>query len=224
MEYEDNELVLRSDDHLLIAQIENNKKIQPYITKKIDSATLVIDSGMRGHIKHALLKVGFPVEDLAGYVKGTNLDFHLKSVTLKGKEFSVRQYQKDASDIFYAGGSAAGGSGVIVLPCGAGKTVVGMAVMNKVKCETLILTTNITAVRQWKTELIDKTNLDESMIGEYTGKVKEIRPVTISTYQILTHRKSNKEEFQHFKLFDSKDWGLIIYDEVHLSCRHLFLE
>ena len=213
---ENENLVLRSEDHILITEIENSKKIMPYITGKIDFNTLVIDPGTRGHIKHALLKVGYPVEDLAGYVDGAFLDFKLKSTSKKGKEFSLRKYQKDAGDIFYAGGSAAGGSGVIVLPCGAGKTIVGMGAIDKLRCETLILTTNITAVRQWKDELIDKSNLDENMVGEYTGEIKEIKPITISTYQILTHRKGKDTEFPHFKLFNSKDWGLIIYDEVHL--------
>jgi len=160
---ENENLVLRSEDHILITEIENSKKIMPYITGKIDFNTLVIDPGTRGHIKHALLKVGYPVEDLAGYVDGAFLDFKLKSTSKKGKEFSLRKYQKDAGDIFYAGGSAAGGSGVIVLPCGAGKTIVGMGAIDKLRCETLILTTNITAVRQWKDELIDKSNLDENM-------------------------------------------------------------
>jgi DNA excision repair protein ERCC-3 len=213
---ENGELVLRSDDYLIVTEIENNKKINPYVIRKINANALVIDLGMRGHIKHALLKVGFPVEDLAGYVDGTYLDFQLKTSTSKGKGFDLRKYQKDAADIFYASGSAAGGSGVVVLPCGAGKTIVGMGVINKVKCETLILTTNITAVRQWKDEIADKSNIDKSMIGEYTGEIKEIRPITVSTYQILTHRKSSDASFQHFKLFNSKNWGLIIYDEVHL--------
>ena len=213
---ENESLVLKSEDHILITEIENSKKIIPYITGKIDSNTLRIDPETRGHIKHALLKVGYPVEDLAGYVDGAFLDFKLNSTSKKGKEFSLRKYQNDAVDIFYVGGSAAGGSGVIVLPCGAGKTIVGMGAINKLRCATLILTTNITAVRQWKEELIDKSNLDPDMVGEYTGEVKEIRPITISTYQILTHRKGKYTEFPHFKLFNSKDWGLIIYDEVHL--------
>lgn len=213
---ENNNLILKSDDFLIITEIEHSKKIQPYILGKIDLNTLVIDPNMRGHIKHALLKIGFPVEDLAGYVDGTPLDFRLRTITKKGKEFSLRKYQKDAVDIFYASGSAAGGSGVIVLPCGAGKTIVGMGVMDKLKSETLILTTNITAVKQWKEELLDKSNLDENMIGEYTGEVKEIKPVTISTYQILTHRKNKEMEFPHFEIFNSKNWGLVIYDEVHL--------
>ncbi len=213
---ENEKLVLKSDDHLLITEIEHNKKVIQYVTSKIDANTLVIDAGMRGHVKHALLKIGFPVEDLAGYVDGALLDVQLRGATTRGKDFSLRRYQRDAADIFYAGGSAAGGSGVIVLPCGAGKTIVGMGVMDKLKCETLILTTNITAVRQWKEELLDKTNLSEEMVGEYTGEVKEIKPVTISTYQILTHRRGKESDFPHFKLFNSKDWGLIIYDEVHL--------
>lgn len=213
---EDLDLVLRSEDSLLIMEIDNNKKVIPYIKGKKDTNSLIIDPSMRGHIKHALLKIGFPVEDLAGYVDGAPLDIELRNPTRRGGEFSLRGYQKDSVDIFYAGGSAAGGSGVIVLPCGAGKTIVGMGVINNLKCETLILTTNITAVRQWKEELLDKTSLKEDMIGEYTGEVKEIKPVTISTYQILTHRKGKNNDFPHFKLFNSKDWGLIIYDEVHL--------
>ena len=213
---EKEELVLKSDDHLLITEIEYNKKVRQHITRKIDSNTLAIDPGMRGHVKHALLKIGFPVEDLAGYVDGACLDIQLRNITKKGKEFSLREYQKDAVDIFYAGGSVAGGSGVIVLPCGAGKTIVGMGAIDKLKCETLILTTNITAVRQWKDELINKSSLSEDMVGEYTGEIKEIKPVTVSTYQILTHRRGKDVDFPHFKLFTSKDWGLIIYDEVHL--------
>lgn len=214
---ENDQLILRTQDSILITEIEHNKKIQPYILEKLDAQTLAVDPDMRGHIKHALLKVGFPVEDLAGYVDGAFLDVQLREQTSRNnKSFSLREYQEDAMDIFYSGGSSAGGSGVIVFPCGAGKTIVGMSVMSKFKCETLILTTNITAVRQWKEELLDKTNLTEDQIGEYTGEVKEIRPVTVSTYQILTHRKGKTSEFPHFKLFNSMDWGLIIYDEVHL--------
>lgn len=213
---EDGQLVLKSDDQILITEIEYSKKIKTYITGKIDNNTLAIDPSMRGHVKHALLKVGYPVEDLAGYVDGAPLGIELRAVTKRGNTFSLRKYQQDAADIFYAGGSAAGGSGVVVLPCGAGKTIVGMGVMEKLRCETLILTTNITAVKQWKEEIMDKTNLSEEMIGEYTGEVKEIKPVTISTYQILTHRRGKDVSFPHFKLFNSKDWGLIIYDEVHL--------
>lgn len=213
---EENELVLKAQDQLLITEIEHSKKIQPYIKVRIDNNTLAINPDMRGHIKHALLKVGYPVEDLAGYIEGAFLDIELRDTTTKGSPFGLRKYQKEAVDIFYAGGSSSGGSGVIVFPCGAGKTIVGMGTMEKLKCQTLILTTNITAVRQWKDELLSKTFLTEDDIGEYTGEIKEIKPITISTYQILTHRKGKNVEFPHFKLFNSMQWGLIIYDEVHL--------
>jgi DNA excision repair protein ERCC-3 len=130
--------------------------------------------------------------------------------------FHVRDYQREAADIFYAGGDAHGGSGVVVLPCGAGKTIVGIAAMVQVQRQTLVLTTSITAVKQWHREILDKTDLPDQQIAEYTGELKQLAPVTLATYQILTHRPDKKEEFPHFKIFDKRDWGLIIYDEVHL--------
>src|SRR5437763_3155748 len=133
-----------------------------------------------------------------------------------GLAFKVRDYQRDAADVFYAGGDVRGGSGVIVLPCGAGKTIVGIAAMAKMQRSTLVLTTSITAVKQWHREILDKTDLEDEVLAEYTGEVKELAPVTLATYQILTHRNDRTEEYPHFKLFDQRDWGLIIYDEVHL--------
>ena len=130
--------------------------------------------------------------------------------------FHVRDYQRDAADIFYAGGDVRGGSGVIVLPCGAGKTIVGIAAMALMQRSTLVLTTGITAVKQWRREILDKTDLTEEQVAEYTGETKDIAPVTLATYQILTYRPDKSEEFPHFQLFDQRDWGLIIYDEVHL--------
>src|SRR5262249_28123550 len=124
--------------------------------------------------------------------------------------------QREAADIFYAGGDVRGGSGVIVLPCGAGKTIVGMAAMALMQRSTLVLTTGITAVKQWRREILDKTCLTEEQVAEYTGETKDIGPVTLATYQILTYRPDKKEEYPHFKLFDQQDWGLIVYDEVHL--------
>ncbi|MHC4820047.1 MAG: DNA repair helicase XPB, partial [Planctomycetota bacterium] len=167
---------------------------------------------MRGHVKQAMIRLGYPVEDLAGYVDGGPLDIDLA----ESDEFQVRAYQTDAVEAFWAGGTVRGGSGVIVLPCGAGKTIVGMAAMSRLKRKTLILTTNLTAVRQWKDELRDKCRIDPADIGEYTGERKEIRGATVSTYQILTYRRSKTEAFIHFELFSGNDWGLIIYDEVHL--------
>ncbi|MEA3341693.1 MAG: DNA repair helicase XPB, partial [Chloroflexota bacterium] len=218
------DVLLTSEDVALIAELLRHKSLTPYITTQIDSNTLRMDATRRGHIKQALVNIGYPAEDLIGYVNGEALTIHLRLMTTGGKPFAMRDYQQDAADIFYAGGASHGGSGVIVLPCGAGKTMVGMAAMEQMQCNTLILSPNTVAVRQWIDELLDKTTLTEDQIGEYTGRRKEIRPVTISTYQTMTYRKRGTknrglpmiEEFPHFQLFDKRDWGLIIYDEVHL--------
>jgi DNA excision repair protein ERCC-3 len=135
---------------------------------------------------------------------------------LQGQDFGLRDYQKEAVDAFWAGGTERGGSGAVVLPCGAGKTVVALGTMDVVKEKTLILTTNVTALRQWRNEILDKTDIDPDMVGEYSGETKEIKPITLTTYQILTYRKSKDSEFKHFGLFNESNWGLIIYDEVHL--------
>ncbi len=214
---EDGMLILTSDDSLLITEIWNHKTLKPYLFKKLNELTLEVDPSMRGHIKQALTEIGFPAEDLAGYVTGDFLEVNLLDVSKRGAAFKLRNYQNDAVNVFYAGGSVYGGSGTVVLPCGAGKTLVGMAVIAKLKCNTLIITPNITAARQWIDELVDKTSLTRDEIGEYSGEVKEIKPVTIATYQIISYRHRKKDnEFSHFSLFDSRNWGLIIYDEVHL--------
>jgi DNA excision repair protein ERCC-3 len=218
------DLVLFSDDRALIAELARHKQLVPYIVAPIDALTLKMEASRRGHIKQALVNIGYPAEDLAGYVDGESLEVHLRLMTAGAKPFALRKYQTEAADVFYAHGAAHGGSGVVVLPCGAGKTMVGMAVMAEMQCNTLILSPNTVAVRQWIDELLDKTMLTGEQIGEYTGLRKEIRPVTISTYQTMTYRKrgTNKpgvpllEQFPHFRLFSERDWGLIIYDEVHL--------
>ncbi|HHV61273.1 MAG TPA: DEAD/DEAH box helicase [Firmicutes bacterium] len=220
--HDDSHLALRSDDRYLITEISHNKGVQKLILGQPDANTLLVSKFDRGRIKQALIKIGFPVEDLAGYVSGAHLDLSLREVTLRGKPFALRDYQREAVEVFYAGGGVQGGSGVIVLPCGAGKTMVGLGVMDKLQCETLILTTGVTAVRQWISELLDKTHLERHIIGEYTGEVKEIRPVTVTTYQTLVYRKRKTGEFPHFAVFNSKDWGLIIYDEVHLLPAEVF--
>ncbi|NRY63791.1 DNA repair helicase XPB [Clostridium beijerinckii] len=212
---EENSLFLISKDIYIMKEITNYKNLEKYFVEKISDTKYKIDENMRGEIKLSLIKLGYPVEDLGGYIEGNRHEMSLKKFTSLGETLLIRDYQKEASEIFYADGSAKGGSGVVVLPCGAGKTVTAMAVMDKIKEETLILTTNITAVRQWKQELIDKMNILEENIGEYSGEIKEIKPITISTYQILTHRKSKVDEFVHMNIFHEKDWGLIIYDEVH---------
>jgi DNA excision repair protein ERCC-3 len=218
----DGALLLVSDDVPLIAEIGRHKQMQPFIIAKIDDLTLRVDASQRGHVKQTLVQIGYPAEDLAGYVDGAVLPFRLLAVTRSDQPFVLRAYQQQSVEIFHAGGRASGGSGVIVLPCGAGKTMVGMGVMEKLQTATLILTPSTVAVRQWITELLDKTDLSPDDIGEYSGLVKEIRPVTITTYQILTHRKRRTDDFPHFKLFNERDWGLIIYDEVHLLPAPIF--
>lgn len=216
LERYNNELVLSSEDRYLMAEIAANKKVSPYITDSSNPYRFTIDKGSRGHIKHLMIKMGLPVKDLAGYSAGTHFNISFKQSGEVGQRFSLRDYQREAVDIFHAGGSDSGGSGVIVLPCGAGKTVVGMAAMDMLQCETLILTTNITALRQWRDELLDKMAIPEDCIGEYSGEIKEIKPVTITTYQILTYRNDKSGDFPHLDIFSKKDWGFIIYDEVHL--------
>jgi DNA excision repair protein ERCC-3 len=167
-------------------------------------------------LKQALIAIGYPAEDLAGYLPGADLALTLCETSRSGHPFIVRDYQRDAADAFWAGGDVRGGSGVIVLPCGAGKTIVGIAAMAASQKSTLVLTTSQTAVHQWHHELLDKTDLADELIGEYTGSSKDLRPVTIATYQIVTYRPSKQDEFPHFSIFNGRDWGLIIYDEVHL--------
>jgi len=163
-----------------------------------------------------LIKIGYPVEDLAGYDEGAAYNFNFRAVTRSGRPFSMRDYQRKAVEVFHAGGSKYGGSGVIVLPCGAGKTIVGIGVMQLVGAYTLILVTNTLSIRQWKNEILDKTDIPEEDIGEYSGEKKEIKPITIATYNIVTHRKKKGGDFTHYHLFSAANWGLIIYDEVHL--------
>jgi DNA excision repair protein ERCC-3 len=209
-------LILTSDDATLMVEILNHKATARFLVERLDAYRALVAPGRRGHLKQALLQIGYPAEDLAGYVVGDDLPIALRPDTLDGKPFHLRHYQEEAAEVFHAGGSASGGSGVVVLPCGAGKTIVGMAAMAQLQTSTLILSPNTVAVRQWMSELADKTSLTSNLIGEYSGLQKDIRPVTVSTYQILTYRKRGTEEFPHFSLFSARNWGLIIYDEVHL--------
>ncbi len=213
---ESGDLILVSDDEFLIMEITHNRMVQQLIEGQLDKRRVQVKHGMRGRVKQALIKIGYPVEDLAGYIEGDPLDLQVREVTLEERSFALREYQRDAVEVFYAQGSSHGGSGVLVLPCGAGKTIIGIGVMEKIRQHTLILATNITALRQWRDELKDKTILTDKDIGEYSGEIKDIRPVTITTYQILTYRKKKDEEFVHMELFNLQNWGLIVYDEVHL--------
>ena len=212
----DGMLVLETEDPMLLTEILNHRQTAPYVERPLDERSAVLMPHTRGMIKMALTNIGFPAEDLAGYTTGAPLQLSLRETTLGGMPLRLRDYQKDAAQVFHAGGTEKGGSGVIVLPCGAGKTLVGLATMAKCACQTLILTTNVTAARQWMREILDKTTLDASQVAEYTGDSKQIAPVTVATYQIITYRKRQSEDFPHFDIFSKAQWGLIIYDEVHL--------
>jgi len=203
-------LALVSRDRAVLEEVVRQKKIAPMLGDRVDEDTILVHPSERGRLKQALLKVGWPAEDLAGYVDG-----EAHPISLREDGWSLRPYQVEAVQGFWAGGS-----GVVVLPCGAGKTLVGAAAMAEAQATTLILVTNTVAGRQWKRELIARTSLTEEEIGEYSGERKEIRPVTIATYQVMTTRR--KGEYRHLELFDTRDWGLIVYDEVHLLPAPIF--
>lgn len=212
----DSKLWLTSKDPLILKEITHYKSIQKVLGCTATDEPIEIPLGSRGVIKQELIRLGFPVQDLAGYVEGAKLDLSLRTESISNKPFVLREYQEQAVNAYYAEGSVYGGSGVLVLPCGAGKTIIGLAAMAKIGMETLILTTNSTSVRQWIREIIDKTDLSADEVGEYTGDRKEVRPVTVATYQILTYRPDKEDVYPHLQLFNQRNWGLIIYDEVHL--------
>ena len=197
-------LILETDDPAILTEVTRSKKIIPLVASRIDDTTIPVHPSARGQIKQELTKLGWPVEDLAGYVDGES-----HPIALNHDGWALRDYQQYAAESFWEGGS-----GVVVLPCGAGKTIVGAASMAQAQTTTLILVTNTVAGRQWRDELLRRTTLTPEEIGEYSGEKKEIRPVTIATYQVVTRK--TKGEYRALELFDSRDWGLIIYDEVHL--------
>ena len=209
-------LVLEADDPAVLEEICRHREVAAYVEEPPRNGRALLKPHARGAVKVALTQIGFPAEDLAGYAQGKPLELSLRETTLEGKPMHLRDYQDAAARVFYSGGSEKGGSGVVVLPCGAGKTVVGMATMARCKCHTLVLTTNVTAARHWIREILDKTTLTADQVSEYTGDYKSISPVTVATYQILTYRKRKTEEYPHFGLFSENPWGLILYDEVHL--------
>jgi len=213
---EGDDLILTSEDTTVITEVWNSKAVRVNLLRVLGPGRVLVRRRMRGHVKQALIRIGYPVEDLAGYVEGDPLPMALSEQTSDGSPFHVREYQREAADIFYAGGSSRGGSGVIVLPCGAGKTVVGMTVMARFQTNTLIIVTSLTALNQWRRELLDKTTLREDQVGEYSSVRKEPKGVTITTYQMLTYRRRKTEIFPHFEIFNKRNWGIIIYDEVHL--------
>jgi len=203
-------LILVTTDSAVLEEVIRAKKIQPLLGARIDKETIAVLPSQRGQIKQSLLRLGWPAEDFAGYVDG-----QAHEIALLQDGWKIRPYQELAAEGFWHGGS-----GVVVLPCGAGKTIVGAAAMAHAKATTLILVTNTVAARQWREELLKRTTLNEDEIGEYSGAKKEIRPVTIATYQVMTKKKNGV--YAHLDLFDSYDWGLIIYDEVHLLPAPIF--
>src|SRR5215213_8868888 len=203
-------LVLVSNDRPVLEEVLRAKKVAGMIGARIDDDTVAIHPSERGSLKQVLLKLGWPAEDYAGYVDG-----EAHEIELDETDWSLRGYQKEAAESFWHGGS-----GVVVLPCGAGKTIVGAAAMAHAAATTLILVTNTVSARQWKAELLKRTSLTEEEIGEYSGARKEIRPVTIATYQVMTTRR--KGSYTHLDLLDARDWGLVIYDEVHLLPAPIF--
>lgn len=209
-------LILRVADAPLAELLARDRQVAPLLGERVNGQVFRVRLGVRGLLKQALVAIGYPADDLAGYSAGQELPLRLRETTSGGEPFVVRDYQRAAATTFHQDGRAPGGSGVIVLPCGAGKTIVGMAVMALVQENTLILTTSQTSMEQWRRELLDKTDLPPDAIAEYSGQRKDTGPVTLATYQILTWRASREEEFVHFGLFHARSWGLIIYDEVHL--------
>ena len=203
-------LVLHTTDRAVLEEVLRSKRVRPLVGVRIDDDSVAVHPSQRGTLKQALVKLGWPAEDLAGYVDG-----EAHPIELVENGWSLRQYQREAAEGFWHGGS-----GVVVLPCGAGKTLVGTAAMARAKATTLILVTNTVAARQWRDELLRRTSLTDEEIGEYSGAKKEIRPVTVATYQVMTTRR--KGVYTHLELLDARDWGLIIYDEVHLLPAPIF--
>ncbi len=210
-------MLLAAEEEDTLQQILAFPEVRRFVAGRPDRLHLEIEPKHRGIIKQELMRHGFPVEDQVGYHAGETLAVRFKpDAAASGGEGPLRDYQSRAVDSFFQQGHAYGGSGILVLPCGTGKTMIGIAAMVRLRCAALILTSNGTSVRQWKREILRHTDLDEQWIGEYCGDRKQVRPVTVATYQILTHRKTKTGEFAHMHLLKQRDWGLIIYDEVHL--------
>jgi DNA excision repair protein ERCC-3 len=209
-------LYLTSSDPLVLREVLHYKSMGHFAQEWMNDRKVRIAAANRGILKQELIKLGYPAKDLAGYKEGAPLALQWREMTRSDKPFSLRAYQQQSADSFYAGGSAHGGSGVLVLPCGAGKTVIGLASAIAVQSEVLVLTSSVTAARQWIREFLDKTTISEDQIGEYSGESKQLCSVTVATYQIVSYRKSKQGEFEHLALFSDRNWGLVIYDEVHL--------
>ncbi|MCL2380634.1 MAG: DEAD/DEAH box helicase [Treponema sp.] len=208
------ELLLTACDEAVLAEIEAAKNLEKYLTKNASGFAVRLTD--RGSVKRELIRLGWPVQDEAPFVRGQPLDVPLRETSASGRPFALRDYQQEAARSVLGAGGPGTGYGVVVMPCGSGKTIVGMLIMSLLQCNTLILTTNVAAVHQWMEEILDKTGLGQDQVAEYTGNSKSVAPVTVATYQVITWRPGRDADFPHFKLFRERQWGLIIYDEVHL--------
>ena len=215
-------LELVSNDPYIIIEIAGNDGISKYIAQRKDEFSVLIKPNFRGELKRALINIHYPVKDIAGYEAGSPFSIPLRKTCRKGNDFILRDYQNEAVQSFYRSGAAEGGSGVVSLACGAGKTCVGIGAMSLVGAKTLIITSNTVAVRQWISELFDKTDISPEDIGEYSGEKKQIRPITVTTYQILMWHRGNDDHYPHFCVLTDSEWGLVIYDEVHLLPAPIF--
>lgn len=211
----DARLRLKISDKVILNRISQDKELKQFWLGKTKDGFLV-SIHERGNVKHALIKLGYPVKDICGYADGAKLDLRLRDIDMDGRPFALYDYQEEAADAFHQSGRSTGGSGIVVLPCGSGKTVIGLGIMSRVSGHTLIITTNNVSVHQWRDELLAKTSLESDSIGEFTGIAKNIRPVTITTYQMLTYRRSKDDPMENLDIFIDNNWGLIIYDEVHM--------
>ena len=213
--YKNGLLLLEITSKILFDRLLHEETLTKYWLDTI-SKGLLIDLAARGNVKHDLVKIGYPVKDLCGYSKGDDFELKLLDIDHNGNIFKLRNYQSEAVEAFYHSGRETGGNGIIVLPCGSGKTIIGLGTIARISNNTLIITTNNVSVHQWRDELISKTDINPDDIGEFTGLNKVIKPITITTYQMLTYRKSKEDKFHNLDLFTLQNWGLILYDEVHL--------
>lgn len=215
-------LRLESDDPAALAEIRRLKEAEDLFSETADKSAIRVSAVRRGEIKQVLTSLGHPVQDLAGYEDGDPLTMRMRSEGSGGEPLSLRDYQVDAIDAFLSGIS--GGSGVVVLPCGAGKTLVGIGAMVRLGMRTLVLCTGTTSLRQWRREILQRTTLGEADVGEYTAERKEIASVTLTTYQMLSWREKRGALPRHFARFRDANWGLVVYDEVHLLPAPIFRE
>ena len=213
-------LYLVADSLPVYKEIAANHSVKKLLTATTDSDapqnSFLLHLTDRGTIKQLLLQAGWPVKDEVALTDGEPLEINLRQTTSAGQPLQIREYQKGAAHALVGDKGPGTGFGTIVLPCGAGKTIVGMTIMDMLKTSTLIITTNISAVHQWIDELLDKTTLTEDQIAEYSGESKTIKQVTVATYQVLTWRPNKEGPYPHFSIFHERPWGLIIYDEVHM--------